>query len=61
VGDHAWPAGLFAYLIVVRVSQSLGYKAIIPPIWAAWLPNGIFTLLGWDSCIKRKSEVEASS
>jgi len=36
----------FAYLIVVRVSQSLGYNSVIPPVWAAWLPNGIFTLLG---------------
>jgi len=36
----------FAYLIVVRVSQSLGYNGVIPPVWAAWLPNGIFTMLG---------------
>jgi len=36
----------FVYLIVVRVVQSLGYNGIIPPIWAAWLPNIGFTLLG---------------
>ncbi|MDY0152495.1 MAG: LptF/LptG family permease [Candidatus Cloacimonas sp.] len=36
----------FAYLIVVRVIQSLGYNGVIPPVWAAWLPNGVFTLVG---------------
>ena len=36
----------FAYLIVVRVIQSLGYNGVIPPVWAAWLPNAVFTLLG---------------
>jgi len=36
----------FTYLIVVRVSQSLGYNSVIPPVWAAWLPNGIYTLIG---------------
>ncbi|HQB97914.1 MAG TPA: LPS export ABC transporter permease LptG [Candidatus Cloacimonadota bacterium] len=36
----------FAYLIVVQVSQSFGYNGIIPPIWAAWLPNMFFFLLG---------------
>jgi len=37
----------FIYLIVVRVSQSLGYNSVIPPVWAAWLPNMLFTLLGF--------------
>lgn len=37
----------FAYLIVVRIIQSLGYNGIIPPVWAAWLPNIVFTLLGY--------------
>ncbi|MDI3504208.1 MAG: lipopolysaccharide export system permease protein [Candidatus Cloacimonadota bacterium] len=36
----------FAYLIVVQISQSLGYNGIIPPVWAAWAPNLVFTLLG---------------
>ena len=36
----------FTYLIVVRVSQSLGYTAVIPPVLAAWLPNVAFTLVG---------------
>jgi lipopolysaccharide export system permease protein len=36
----------FAYLIVVQVSQSLGYNSVIPPIWAAWAPNLAFTILG---------------
>lgn len=36
----------FAYLIVVRVIQSLGYNGVIPPVIAAWLPNAVFTILG---------------
>lgn len=36
----------FAYLIVVRVIQSLGYNGVIPPVIAAWLPNAVFTMLG---------------
>ncbi len=36
----------FAYLIVVQISQSLGYNNVIPPVWAAWAPNLLFTLLG---------------
>ncbi|MDD4147299.1 MAG: LptF/LptG family permease, partial [Candidatus Cloacimonetes bacterium] len=37
----------FAYLIVVQVSQSLGYNGVIPPVWAAWAPNLFFCLLGF--------------
>ncbi len=37
----------FLYLIVMRVSQSLGYNAILPPVLAAWAPNAFFTLLGF--------------
>lgn len=36
----------FAYLIVVQISQSFGYNGIIPPVWAAWMPNIFFFLLG---------------
>lgn len=36
----------FAYLIVVQISQSLGYNGIIPPVWAAWAPNLAFTIIG---------------
>jgi len=36
----------FLYLIMMRVSQSLGYNAILPPLLAAWAPNAFFTLLG---------------
>ncbi|MBM4403664.1 MAG: LPS export ABC transporter permease LptG [Candidatus Cloacimonetes bacterium] len=45
----------FLYLIVMRVSQSLGYNAILPPILAAWAPNAFFTLLGF--AFLYKSEV----
>ncbi len=36
----------FAYLIVVRVIQSLGYTGVMHPVLAAWLPNIVFFLLG---------------
>ncbi|HPT71493.1 MAG TPA: LptF/LptG family permease [Candidatus Cloacimonadota bacterium] len=36
----------FLYLTALRVSQSLGYNAILSPIMAAWLPNVIFLSLG---------------
>ncbi|HNU54624.1 MAG TPA: LPS export ABC transporter permease LptG [Candidatus Syntrophosphaera sp.] len=45
----------FLYLIMVRVAQSLGYSGVIPPVWAAWLPNLIFTLLGL--AFLRKAEI----
>ncbi|NLK50142.1 MAG: YjgP/YjgQ family permease [Candidatus Cloacimonetes bacterium] len=45
----------FIYLIVVRVIQSLGYNGVIPPIWAAWLPNLAFTMLGF--VFLKKAEV----
>ncbi|MDD3283078.1 MAG: LPS export ABC transporter permease LptG [Candidatus Cloacimonetes bacterium] len=37
----------FAYLIIVQITQSLGYNGIIPPVWAAWAPNLFFSLLGF--------------
>ncbi|MBW6514715.1 MAG: LptF/LptG family permease [Candidatus Syntrophosphaera sp.] len=45
----------FAYLIMVRVIQSLGYNGVIPPVWAAWLPNLFFTVLGL--LFLRKAEI----
>ncbi|MDD4309350.1 MAG: LptF/LptG family permease, partial [Candidatus Cloacimonetes bacterium] len=42
----------FTYLIVVRVIQSLGYNGVIPPVWAAWLPNFAFTALGFAFLLK---------
>ncbi len=45
----------FLYLIMVRVVQSLGYSGVIPPVWAAWLPNLFFTLLGL--AFLRKAEI----
>ena len=45
----------FAYLIAVRVTQSLGYNGVIPPVWAAWTPNLFFALLGL--AFIRKAEI----
>jgi lipopolysaccharide export system permease protein len=36
----------FAYLVAQEVSRTLGYAGLIPPMVAAWLPNGFFFLLG---------------
>ncbi|MCB5234971.1 MAG: LPS export ABC transporter permease LptG [Candidatus Cloacimonetes bacterium] len=36
----------FAYLFIVKFSQSFGYNGVIPPIWAAWAPNILFTIIG---------------
>jgi len=45
----------FAYLIVVRIIQSLGYTGVIHPVWAAWLPNAAFTILGF--AFLKKAEI----
>ena len=45
----------FIYLIVVRIIQSLGYNGMMPPVWAAWAPNIIFTLLGLE--FLRRAEI----
>lgn len=37
----------FMYLTLMRISQSLGYNQILPPVVAAWAPNAFFTLLGF--------------
>jgi len=36
----------FMYLTLMRISQSLGYNEILPPVVAAWAPNAFFALLG---------------
>jgi len=45
----------FSYLIVVRISQSLGYNSILPPVWAAWAPNLLFLVLGFG--FLKKAEI----
>lgn len=45
----------FAYLIVVRIIQSMGYNGVIPPVWAAWSPNILFAILGL--IFLRKAEI----
>jgi len=45
----------FTYLIVVRVSQSLGYSGVLHPVLAAWLPNIFFTILGFG--FLKKAEI----
>jgi len=45
----------FLYLVMMRVSQSLGYNHILPPMVAAWAPNVFFAALG--SIFLYKSEI----
>jgi lipopolysaccharide export system permease protein len=45
----------FLYLTIMRVSQSLGYNEILPPVISAWAPNVFFTLLGYF--FLRKAEI----
>ncbi len=37
----------FSFLIIIRISQSLGYNNVMPPVLAAWTPNIVYTLLGF--------------
>lgn len=37
----------FIYLTVMRISQSLGYNEVLPPVVAAWAPNLFFSVLGF--------------
>lgn len=37
----------FAYLVFLGLARSLGYSGALPPVAAAWLPNTIFSLLGF--------------
>ena len=45
----------FVFLITVRIVQSLGYNNVIPPVWAAWSPIILFTLLGF--AFLKKAEI----
>ncbi len=45
----------FMYLVIMRISQSLGYNQILPPIVAAWAPNLFFAVIGF--IFLQKSEV----
>lgn len=50
-GGAAFGAGValgttILYLVLLRVSGGFGSSGTIPPLWAAWLPNGAFLLAG---------------
>lgn len=45
----------FLFLTILRISQSLGYNQILPPVIAAWGPNALFTMLGF--IFLRKAEI----
>jgi lipopolysaccharide export system permease protein len=35
-------AALFVYILLLGISRSLGYAGILPPLFSAWLANGLF-------------------
>ncbi|MBI1723363.1 MAG: LptF/LptG family permease [Gemmatimonadetes bacterium] len=39
-------ATTIVFLIVIQISRAVGAGGVIPPLLAAWLPNGIFGLAG---------------
>lgn len=42
----------FLFLSMLRLSQSMGYHGILSPMFAAWMPNILFTLIGIGFIIK---------
>ncbi|MBD3335286.1 MAG: LPS export ABC transporter permease LptG [Candidatus Eisenbacteria bacterium] len=36
----------FAYFAFIRLGQALGYHGTLPPAMAAWLGNGVFSVIG---------------
>ncbi|MDR1577623.1 MAG: LptF/LptG family permease [Deltaproteobacteria bacterium] len=36
----------FAYLVAMELARSVGYTGLLPPWLTAWLPNGLFGLIG---------------
>ena len=35
-----------AYVLLLKVSGAFGAAGVLPPTWAAWLPNGLFAAAG---------------
>ncbi len=35
-----------AYVLLLKVSGAFGAAGVLPPAWAAWLPNGLFAAAG---------------
>jgi lipopolysaccharide export system permease protein len=35
-----------AYVLLLKVSGAFGAAGVLPPTWAAWLPNGLFATAG---------------
>jgi lipopolysaccharide export system permease protein len=51
-GGHALGFGLallvgFVYYVLLELGKTLGYNGTLPPLLAAWLPNLVFTALGF--------------
>lgn len=44
---------IFLYYLLVSFSRSLGRNGVMPPLVAAWLPNGFFAIIGINLIIWR--------
>ncbi len=40
------------FLLLVELSQGIGTGGLLPPVWAAWMPNILFFLAGLWLMIK---------
>ncbi|MFC1482158.1 LptF/LptG family permease [Candidatus Neomarinimicrobiota bacterium] len=46
---------IFGYYVVIKLGQSFGFKGLLPPWPAVWLPNFIFLSLGFYLLSKTRS------
>lgn len=43
------------FLMLIRIAQALGAGGVVPPVWAAWLPNMLFFVAGSALMVKVKT------
>ncbi len=46
---------IFGYYVAIKLGQSLGYKGVLEPLAAVWLPNIIFLSLGMVLLLRQRS------
>jgi lipopolysaccharide export system permease protein len=56
-GGAAWGIGVslvttIVFLLLIQLTQAIGGKALIPPDYAAWIPNAIFLLLAMTLLVR---------
>jgi lipopolysaccharide export system permease protein len=48
-------ATTFVFLIMIQISRAVGAGGVVPPLLAAWLPNGIFGLAGLGLFVRTRT------